>query len=520
MENYYQNVVNNGQCLCINQYVNPLPSQGSCPTTNYESMGQKMVQAMNKDTIPTQTPTTEKLKRGNSSKEVTEKKTKLEDLDKSEKKLMYNRLIETCIELLESIYKLTNGRHCLPCTKTERLNFIIFLENTIKRARISIPIFITIMFYIQRLRFKIQKNPSLLKIYEGLAIYDRSDLRKIYLVATILAFKFLNDRHIHTIVWAKYAEYTVNELNRGERHFLKIIDYYLNITEKNYNCLLEEYIKKIVSISKYNKKSKEDNMDISSDTPSSSTTTSSSSSSSSNQTSSSMTSMMSTTTTTTTNTIATNYNTPMTSMPTNAIAAATPVSTPMNMMITNSTTPNSTPISMITPTLTPFYNRTNSNSSVSSLLNNVSNLANSMMNNYSSNYSSYTVSPVSANDYKYRNSNSSGVTYVNSNGSGSNNQNTYNSHGYSQITATPDSYSTTTTCMNSAAMNNRMMSVTRDAQMVSPNLSEATLTTPPSYPYQGTKPPMMMTMTPQQQQTTNLTISPACCQNYSVPNYY
>jgi len=188
--------------------------------------------------------------------EIIENSLKYKTFNKNEVKYLYHSLTDNCIYFLETTYEsIYNSKASL-----NHQEYRIYIEEVIRKARITIPLLYGIMFYIKRFRQAVRKCPKfLLELNKGLTIKEPKDLKKIFIISAVLSLKFFNDRVILNTEWTKFLGITVEELNLCEIQLLKLINYNLNLDFKNYYIFINDYLSKFNSINNINNNNKTTN---------------------------------------------------------------------------------------------------------------------------------------------------------------------------------------------------------------------------------------------------------------------
>jgi hypothetical protein len=173
--------------------------------------------------------------------EITENSLRYKSFNKHEIKYLYNTLIDNCIYFLETTYEsLYSTSYTL-----NHQEFHTFANEIIRKARVTIPLLYSIMYYIKRFRTAVRKCPKIiLGLNQGVSIKEPKDLYKIFTTAAVLSLKFFNDRVILNHEWTKFLNISVEEVNLCERQFFKFIDYNLNLSGKNYYVFINDYLNK------------------------------------------------------------------------------------------------------------------------------------------------------------------------------------------------------------------------------------------------------------------------------------
>src|SRR5438067_13500340 len=138
-------------------------------------------------------------------------------------------------------------------TKSNLLPLKIFLKEVLKRSRTSYSTLQTALFYLFRIRPKIEglKNQLLTSIpTESLrkSVMMISCCRRMFLTSLIIATKYLQDRSYSNKAWSKITGLTVKEINYYEIFFWQLIDYNLYVAGdsfKNWCTFLLNNIKSI-----------------------------------------------------------------------------------------------------------------------------------------------------------------------------------------------------------------------------------------------------------------------------------
>ncbi|PVZ97013.1 hypothetical protein BB558_007062 [Smittium angustum] len=143
-------------------------------------------------------------------------------------------LLQAIIDILQ---KSTNSQQ-LPRTNTSKYSqypdikpFVIYL---VQKSHASLTTTIHLLVYIVRLTKSFPKNV----LSEGNAIY------KIFISALLIACKFCNDlKPLYTkkIFYLTNNMFSIKEINRMERAFLKLLDYRLYIKQSEYQEILHQY---------------------------------------------------------------------------------------------------------------------------------------------------------------------------------------------------------------------------------------------------------------------------------------
>ena len=173
--------------------------------------------------------------------EIKENSLRYKSFNKHEIKYLYNTLIDNCIYFLETTYEsLYSSSYTF-----DHQEFHVFANGIIRKARISIPLLYSVMYYIKRFRGAVRKCPKvILGLNQGVSIKEPNDLYKIFTTAAILSLKFFNDRVILNCEWTKFLNISVEEVNLCERQFFKLIEYNLNLSGKNYYVFINDYLNK------------------------------------------------------------------------------------------------------------------------------------------------------------------------------------------------------------------------------------------------------------------------------------
>jgi len=173
--------------------------------------------------------------------EIQEHSLRYKSFNKNEIKYLYTTLIDNCIYFLETTYE---SLYATSYT-FDHQEFHVFANEIIRKARVSIPLLYSVMYYIKRFRAAVRKNPKvILGLNQGVSIKEPKDLYKIFATAAVLSLKFFNDRVILNHEWTKFLNITVEEVNLCERQFFKLIDYNLNLSGKNYYVFINDYLNK------------------------------------------------------------------------------------------------------------------------------------------------------------------------------------------------------------------------------------------------------------------------------------
>ena len=106
----------------------------------------------------------------------------------------------------------------------KRSAFRKFIEDILRKTRVSISVVILALRYVRRLK---ESSPSI-------SGADGSEYR-LALVSLILAAKFLDDNTYTNGAWAEVCSLMVGEVNLMEREFLAGVQYRLNVTEEEYS---------------------------------------------------------------------------------------------------------------------------------------------------------------------------------------------------------------------------------------------------------------------------------------------
>jgi len=173
--------------------------------------------------------------------EMTENSLKYKTFNVNEIKYLYNSLIDNCIYFLETTYESLNNT---PYDFSHK-EFHHFVENIIRKARVTIPLLYSVMYYIKRFRTSVRNNPdSIRNLQQGITITKPEDLRKIFITATVISLKFFNDRVILNAEWTKFIKLSTEEVSLCERQFFKFINYNLNLNVDNYYIFINDYLTK------------------------------------------------------------------------------------------------------------------------------------------------------------------------------------------------------------------------------------------------------------------------------------
>jgi len=167
-------------------------------------------------------------------------------------KYLYNSLIDSCIYFLETTYE------SLYASKYDfdHQNFYNFAGQIIRKAKVTIPILYSIMYYIKRFRTAVRKcSKAIINLQRGITINSPEDLKKLFVTATILALKFSNDHVILNVEWKKFINISVEDINLCENQFFQLIEYNLSLKAENYYKFINDYLEKYRS--KLNKFSSE-----------------------------------------------------------------------------------------------------------------------------------------------------------------------------------------------------------------------------------------------------------------------
>ncbi|OUM66552.1 hypothetical protein PIROE2DRAFT_6173 [Piromyces sp. E2] len=173
--------------------------------------------------------------------EMKETSLRYKSFNKHEIKFLYNSLIDNCIYFLETTYESLYSTSLA----LDRQEFHAFASEIIRKARVTIPLLYSVMYYIKRFRTAVRKCPKvILGLNQGVSIKQPKDLYKIFTIAAVLSLKFFNDRVILNHEWTKFLNITVEEVNLCERQYFKLIDYNLNLSSKNYYTFISDYLNK------------------------------------------------------------------------------------------------------------------------------------------------------------------------------------------------------------------------------------------------------------------------------------
>ncbi|ORX83532.1 hypothetical protein BCR32DRAFT_243300 [Anaeromyces robustus] len=188
--------------------------------------------------------------------EMIENSIRYKTFNKNEVKYLYHSLIDNCIYFLKTSYESIYDSK----TELSRQEYGIYIEDVIRKARITIPLLYGIMFYIKRFRQAVRKCPKIiLGLNKGLTIKEPKDLKKVFIISAILSLKFFNDRVILNTEWTKFLEISTDEINLCENQFLKFINYNLHLNSKNYYVFINDYLSKFNSEPKTNNNNNNNN---------------------------------------------------------------------------------------------------------------------------------------------------------------------------------------------------------------------------------------------------------------------
>ncbi|KAL0571060.1 hypothetical protein V5O48_010896 [Marasmius crinis-equi] len=102
----------------------------------------------------------------------------------------------------------------------QRRNFVVLVEHILSMAEVTTPVALATLVYIRRS-----------KRHLNIAMRQWA-LERVFLGSLILAYKYLNDRRIRNVDWARCSGiFGLQDIGRIEREFLDVLDWDLRISE-------------------------------------------------------------------------------------------------------------------------------------------------------------------------------------------------------------------------------------------------------------------------------------------------
>ncbi|CAG8561888.1 3285_t:CDS:1, partial [Cetraspora pellucida] len=118
---------------------------------------------------------------------------------------------------------------------TQVIPLRLFIQETLRRSRISWYTLQTALFYLLRIKHKI----ATLEIEITTKTDNKSDSaicgRRMFIASLIIASKYLQDRNYSNSAWSKMCGLSVKDINEIESRFLILIDYNLFIKDNIFN---------------------------------------------------------------------------------------------------------------------------------------------------------------------------------------------------------------------------------------------------------------------------------------------
>nr|CAG8434230.1 15006_t:CDS:2 [Entrophospora candida]CAG8442294.1 14826_t:CDS:2 [Entrophospora candida] len=155
--------------------------------------------------------------------------------EKNNKAAFVENLIDATRLILEVIWPGCDN------TKSNLLSLKTFLEEILKRSRTSCSTLQTALFYLIRIRPKIEiLKEQIYKISPTAPITTILCCRRMFLISLIIASKYLQDRNHSNKAWSKITGLAVKEINSYEIFFLRLINYNLYVTYDSFEnwCVL------------------------------------------------------------------------------------------------------------------------------------------------------------------------------------------------------------------------------------------------------------------------------------------
>lgn len=150
-----------------------------------------------------------------------------------QKTAVVDALVNSSILLLEAIWPLSINNGSLPLRT--------FIQETLKRSRTSYSTFQVSLYYLVRIKDKVQaylsQKPSqrLLQINEPAYAVLAKCPRRTFLAALMVASKYLQDRNYSLSAWSKISGLSRAELTQNESRFLDAIDWRLFVPTDKYD---------------------------------------------------------------------------------------------------------------------------------------------------------------------------------------------------------------------------------------------------------------------------------------------
>ncbi|CAG8688042.1 14204_t:CDS:1, partial [Cetraspora pellucida] len=111
-----------------------------------------------------------------------------------------------------------------------------FIQETLRRSRISWYTLQTALFYLLRIKHKIATLEVGSLTTETANKSDPATCgRRMFLASLIIASKYLQERNYANSAWSKICGFSVKDINAIERRFLILIDYNLFIKDNIFN---------------------------------------------------------------------------------------------------------------------------------------------------------------------------------------------------------------------------------------------------------------------------------------------
>ncbi|RHZ83136.1 hypothetical protein Glove_99g44 [Diversispora epigaea] len=146
------------------------------------------------------------------------------------RKIMVEHLVDTTKFIIDSIWM------NFPVHSTAQvIPLRVFIQEILRRSRTSWSTLQTTLFYMVRIKPKIELLWSNSISSDQQTTNDSATCgRRIFLASLIVASKYLQDRNYSNYAWSKICGLPVQEINSIERRFLMLIEYNLFISENNF----------------------------------------------------------------------------------------------------------------------------------------------------------------------------------------------------------------------------------------------------------------------------------------------